>query len=116
MTDEFITSRVITSPEAMKAVVYADYHKHSEELSGLHFNFHVKMRCGDILKAYHTIQKHINGDIIARFDQNGRQIPLFDPDDTTVFDGNCQTFLEQFNTTPGFVRITPSDELVSFIW
>lgn len=115
-SQELITQRLITSPDAMKAIVYSDYRKHDEELTSANFNFNVKMRRKDILQAYQDIQGKINGDRVFRHDGLGCYLPLITPEDNEVFEGNCKQFLEEFNTNPKYVRLTALDECVSFIW
>ena len=129
----------IKSVNALIDHVFDDYRKYDVELSGLFFDFDVKMKEKDIIEAYKYIQHEINGDIIYRVKKGVN----FDPETEflteeevdayfedkimsegefeEVYEGNCQGFLESFNGNETFVRAMYDDdtdkyEVLSFVF
>lgn len=118
---------VITTADELENYIYDEYRKYDTELNGLFFDVHVKMKEKDILRAYATIQKNINGDDVIRLlepeieetDEPNDNIWGIDADlipegeYEDIYEGNCKDFLESFNEKEletGICRVMDCEE------
>ena len=107
---------VITSRIDMLNKVIEDYRKEDTELCSLFFDFPVKMTKAEILETYAELQEIINGDIVVRIEGGQEQEELIPAGKFNErYEGNCKEFLESFNGSNQFLRMT-DDEILDFIF
>lgn len=99
----------IMDPDELFEAVTKAYESNSTELSGLFFDFKVKMKKRDILVTYGELQSRINGDVVGQY-KNGTfhdySEPEFadEPEYQELYTGSCMKFLESFNGNDAFRR------------